>query len=174
MSKCVSSNSLKKHSSYQELLLNWRTKRRKNDFAIVLSRSLVRVSSPALKYLYFEHKQCTLPPKWLTINKTKHFYKKCVCSILDAWGWCTGTTQRDGMGREEGGGFRMGNTCIPVWSSNTLATWCEELTHWKRSWCWERLKASGKGDWQRMKWLDSITDSMDSKQTLWDREGQRS
>ena len=29
--------------------------------------------------------------------------------MLDAWGWCTGTTQRDGMGREEGGGFRMGN-----------------------------------------------------------------
>ena len=29
--------------------------------------------------------------------------------ILDAWGWCTGTTQRDGMGREDGGGFRMGN-----------------------------------------------------------------
>ena len=25
-----------------------------------------------------------------------------------------GTTQRDGMGREEGGGFRMGSTCIPV------------------------------------------------------------
>ena len=36
------------------------------------------------------------------------------CMILDAWGWCTGTTQRDGMGREVGGGFRMGNTCIPV------------------------------------------------------------
>ena len=34
--------------------------------------------------------------------------------ILDAWGWCTGTTQRDGTGREEGGGFRMGNMCIPV------------------------------------------------------------
>ena len=29
-------------------------------------------------------------------------------------GWCTGTTQGDGMGREEGGRFRMGNTCIPV------------------------------------------------------------
>ena len=26
----------------------------------------------------------------------------------------TGTTQRDGMGREEGGGLGMGNTCIPV------------------------------------------------------------
>ena len=37
-----------------------------------------------------------------------------LCTILDAWDWCTGTTQRDGMGREEGGGFRMGNTCIPV------------------------------------------------------------
>ena len=36
------------------------------------------------------------------------------CTILNAWGWCTGTTQRDGMGREEGGGFRMENTCIPV------------------------------------------------------------
>ena len=34
--------------------------------------------------------------------------------MLDAWGWCTGTTQRDGTGREEGGGFRMGNMCIPV------------------------------------------------------------
>ena len=29
-------------------------------------------------------------------------------------GWCTVTNQRDDMGREERGGFRMGNTCIPV------------------------------------------------------------
>ena len=29
--------------------------------------------------------------------------------------------------------------------SNTLATWWEELTHWKRLWCWERLKANGEG-----------------------------
>ena len=36
------------------------------------------------------------------------------CRILDAWGWGTGLTQRDGLGWEEGGGFRMGNTCIPV------------------------------------------------------------
>ena len=25
-------------------------------------------------------------------------------------------------------------------NSNTLATWCKELTHWKRPWCWEELK----------------------------------
>ena len=34
--------------------------------------------------------------------------------MLDARGWCTGTTQREGMWREEGGGFRMGNRGIPV------------------------------------------------------------
>ena len=28
--------------------------------------------------------------------------------------WCTGMTLRDGMGREEGRGFRMGNTCTPM------------------------------------------------------------
>ena len=47
-------------------------------------------------------------------------YMKRVASpglILDAWGWCTGTTQRDGMGRKEGGGFRMGSTRIPVMDS---------------------------------------------------------
>ena len=32
------------------------------------------------------------------------------------------------------------------WNSNTLATWCEELTHWKRPWCWERLKVGREGD----------------------------
>ena len=32
------------------------------------------------------------------------------------------------------------------WNSNTLATWCEELTHLKRPWCWERLRAEGEGD----------------------------
>ena len=36
----------------------------------------------------------------------------------------------------------------------------EELTQWKRPWCWERLKAGGEGDDERMRWLDGITDSM--------------
>ena len=37
----------------------------------------------------------------------------------------------------------FGRTC---WSQNssTLATWCEELIHWERSWCWERLKVRGE------------------------------
>ena len=32
------------------------------------------------------------------------------------------------------------------WNSNTLATWCEELTHLKRLWCWERLQVGGEGE----------------------------
>ena len=44
------------------------------------------------------------------------------------------------------------------WNSNTLATWCEELTHLKRPWCWERLRLGGEGDdrgWDG--WLASLT-----------------
>ena len=38
------------------------------------------------------------------------------------------------------------------------ATWCEEWTHWKRSWCWERLKAGGEGDGRRWSgWMASLT-----------------
>ena len=32
------------------------------------------------------------------------------------------------------------------WNSHTLTTSCEELTHWKRPWCWEGLGAGGEGD----------------------------
>ena len=49
----------------------------------------------------------------LTIEKKTFTQKKKVhdagCLGLVHW-----TAQRDGMGREEGGGFGMGNTCIPV------------------------------------------------------------
>ena len=46
------------------------------------------------------------------------------------------------------------------WSrnSNTLATWCEELTHLKRPWCWERLKAKGEEGSSRWDgWIASPT-----------------
>ena len=44
------------------------------------------------------------------------------------------------------------------WNSNTLATWCKELTHWKRPWWWERLKVGGEGgDREWNDWMASPT-----------------
>ena len=42
-------------------------------------------------------------------------------------------------------GFLWKEWCYS-WNSSILATSCEELTHWKRLWCWERLGAGGRGD----------------------------
>ena len=47
------------------------------------------------------------------------------------------------------------------WSSNTLATWCEQLTHWKRPWYWERLREEGEGGdkgWDG--WIASVDTSL--------------
>ena len=44
------------------------------------------------------------------------------------------------------------------WSSNTLVTWWEEPTHWKRLWCWERLRAGGERGYRRWDgWMVSLT-----------------
>ena len=52
----------------------------------------------------------------------------------------------------------IGRTDVGSWRSNTLATWCEELTHLKRPWCWERLRVGGAADdrgWDG--WMASAT-----------------
>ena len=60
--------------------------------------------------------------------------------------------------------IQKGNLNIPwkdwcwSWNCNSLVTWGEELTHWKRPWCWERLKVGGEGDdrgWDC--WMASLT-----------------
>ena len=40
----------------------------------------------------------------------------------------------------------IGKTDVEAGNSNTLATWCEVVTHLKRPWCWQRLTAGGEGD----------------------------
>ena len=60
------------------------------------------------------------------------------------------------------------------WNSHTLATWCEELTHLKRPWCWERLRA-GEGDnrgWDG--WMNHWLDGHDFEQPLGTSDGQGS
>ena len=54
------------------------------------------------------------------------------------------------------------------WYSNTLVTWCEELTHWKRPWCWERFKAGGEGQdrgWDG--WMASLQWTWASSGSWW-------
>ena len=47
------------------------------------------------------------------------------------------------------------------WSSNTLATWCEELAHWERL-LLGKIEGRRRRGWQRMRWLNGITNSMDT------------
>ena len=54
-------------------------------------------------------------------------------------------------------GTFIGTTCWS-WNSSTLATWFKELTHLKRPWCWERLRAREEEDnrwWDG--WMASLT-----------------
>ena len=54
-------------------------------------------------------------------------------------------------------GIHWKNWCWS-WNFKTLATWCEELTHLKRPWCWERLRAGGEQEdrwWEG--WMASPT-----------------
>ena len=52
----------------------------------------------------------------------------------------------------------IGMTDAESWNSNTLATWCEEMTHLKRPWCRERLRAGGERDDREWAgWMASLT-----------------
>ena len=66
----------------------------------------------------------------------------------------------------------IGRTDVEAETLILLATWCEELTHLKRPWCWERLKAGGGDNRKWDGWMAGwdgwteydmrwITDSMD-------------
>ena len=86
-----------------------------------------------------------------TIKKAEH-------RRLDAFElWCwrrllrvpwTASRSNQSILKEISPGCSLEGLC---WScnSNTLATWCEELTHLKRPWCWEKLRAGGEGDDRR-------------------------
>ena len=65
----------------------------------------------------------------------------------------------------------------PEFDAEAEATWCEELIHWKRPWCWGRLRAGGEGDdrgWDG--WVSPLDwlNGHEFEQTLGDSEGQGS
>ena len=74
--------------------------------------------------------------------------KKAECQRIDAFEmWCwrrlfrvpwTARRSNESILKEISLEYSLEGLMLKL-KSNTLATWCEELTHWKRSWCWERL-----------------------------------
>ena len=95
-----------------------------------------------------------------TIKKTEH-------QRIDAFElWCwrrllrvpwTARRSKQSMLKEISPGCSLEGLMLKL-KLHTLATWCEELTHWKRLWCWERLKVGGEGDdrgWDG--WMASLT-----------------
>ena len=77
--------------------------------------------------------------------------------------------------RRSSNDYRVGTLSFTLWNSNTLATWCEELTHWERLWCWERLRAGGeRGNREWDGWMASLTQWTWVEQTLGDGDGQGS
>ena len=81
--------------------------------------------------------------------------KKAECQRIDAFElWCwrrllrvpwTAKRSNQSILREISPGCSL-EELMWNWNSNSLATWCEELTHLKRPSCWERLRAGGEGD----------------------------
>ena len=62
---------------------------------------------------------------------------------------------------------------IDAKAESTLTTWCEELTHWKRLWCWERLRARGMwgAEDEMVGWHHQLN-GHEFEQTQGDSEGQ--
>ena len=137
----------------------------KNPFSILKSRDNILLTKVHIvKAMVFP--VVTFRCESWTVKKAKHhridtFKLQCWRTLLEA-PWTTRRWKQlilKGIYSE----YSLEGWCRS-WSSNTLATWCEELIHWKRPWRADSLEKIGgkrrKGQW-RMSWLDSITDSMD-------------
>ena len=113
---------------------------------------MVKRSTLLLRWGHYKHTAQVRSHNSYLTSRCRH-----LCALR--WGRCGGSHDqaKKRSWRRPGLGVHWKDWC---WSrnSNTLATWCEELTHWKRPWCWERLNAGGEGDnrgWDG--WMASLT-----------------
>ena len=94
--------------------------------------------------------------------------KKAECRRIDAFElWCwrrllrvpwTARKSNQSILKEISPGCSLEGLMLKLKLHNSLDTWCEELTHLKRPWCWERLRTGGEGDdrgWDV--WMASLT-----------------
>ena len=91
----------------------------------------------------------------VVMYECEHFFiKKAECQRIDAFElWCwrrllrvLWTTRRSNQSILKSVlNIHCKDWCWG-WNFNTLATRCEEPTHWIIPWCWERLKVGGEGD----------------------------
>ena len=93
--------------------------------------------------------------------------KKAECQKIDAFElWCwrrllrvpwAARRSNQSILKEISPGYSLEGLMLKL-KLQSLATWWEELTHLKRPWCWERLKAGEEGDdrgWDG--WMASLT-----------------
>ena len=124
---------------------------------LFLSLSISLLIYRAYKPFYFNNELYKYSAKW-----KKPVTKAAFCMIL-LW---------------HGTNRHIYRHCCWSFSFNIMATWCEELTHWKKTLMLGKTEGKRRRGWQRMRWLGSITNSMDMnwsklQETVKDREAGR-
>ena len=113
--------------------------------------------------------------------------KKTECQRIDVFKlWCwrrllraswTARRLNQSILKEISPGYSLEGLLLKLkWRINWfLATWCEEPTHWKRPWCWERLRSGGVGvtEDEMVGWHHRLN-GHESEQKPGDSEGQGS
>ena len=103
----------------------------------------------------------------VVMYRCKNWIKKAECWSIEAFKlWCwrkllrvpwTAKRSNQSILKKTNPEYSLEGLMLKL-NSNTLGTWCKEPTHWKRPWCWERLRARGEGSDRRWDgWMTSPT-----------------